>query len=388
MKRIAFMVQPGEEGWLGGLNYRRNLLQAVLSNPDRRIEPVLVVHPAIAPAQFAGFPDLEIIRSSLASGSHLARRFGRVARRLIHRDPTLEWLMRRQRIDALSHSVPAGSRSALPSIVWIADFQHLRMPQFFSVEERRQRDVVYMQMIRECTRVVLSSQDAASDFARFAPDARDKASVLHFVSGFESTGATIPEHELKARFGIERNYFHLPNQFWKHKNHALVIDALGILKRKGTKALVVATGKTEDYRNPDHFQQLLARARDLGVEDCFRALGVVSLPELKSLMFSAIALINPSDFEGWSTSVEEAKSLGLKVILSDIPVHIEQAPRFARYFAAGSAEELADAMSEAMREHDPGALERARQVATEDLPARVRRFGRAYEDIAIQSLSG
>ena len=43
-----------------------------------------------------------------------------------------------------------------------------------------------------------------------------------------------------------------------------------------------------------------------------------------SLTYNCKLFINPSFFEGWSTTVEEAKALGSKIILSNIPVHIEQ----------------------------------------------------------------
>jgi len=41
-------------------------------------------------------------------------------------------------------------------------------------------------------------------------------------------------------------------------------------------------------------------------------------------MKKSIAIIQPSLFEGWSTVVEDAKSLGKNIIVSDINVHIEQ----------------------------------------------------------------
>ena len=43
-------------------------------------------------------------------------------------------------------------------------------------------------------------------------------------------------------------------------------------------------------------------------------------------MYHSIALINPSKFEGRSSTVEQGKSMGEKIILSTIPVHKEQKP--------------------------------------------------------------
>jgi glycosyltransferase involved in cell wall biosynthesis len=49
-------------------------------------------------------------------------------------------------------------------------------------------------------------------------------------------------------------------------------------------------------------------------------------------MKNSLAVINPSMFEGWSTTVEEAKLFGKTVVLSDIAVHREQSPVNGIYF--------------------------------------------------------
>lgn len=53
---------------------------------------------------------------------------------------------------------------------------------------------------------------------------------------------------------------------------------------------------------------------------------IVPFADVLALNAAADAVINPSFFEGWATSVEEAKCLGTPLILSDLPVHREQAP--------------------------------------------------------------
>ena len=66
-----------------------------------------------------------------------------------------------------------------------------------------------------------------------------------------------------------------------------------------------------------------------------------------------MALINPSRFEGWSTTVEEAKSFGVPLILSDIDVHHEQAGEAARYFGLDDPATLADALCKALQTAAP-----------------------------------
>ncbi|WP_448658003.1 glycosyltransferase family 4 protein [Sphingomonas sp. CJ99] len=384
MIRVGFVIADRSTGWLGGLNYRRNLISAILSVPDRRIEPVLMVPPDQPPEMLAGFPAVEVVRTPLADPQSVMRKAGKVSRRLIGRDLALERLMTAHRIDLLSHSGTLGPASRWPSLNWIPDFQHVRMPQFFSPAECADRDGQFRRLIDGSRRILVSSADAGGDLLRFAPDAADKVSVLHFVSGFESAGPVVPVAELQQRFGFDEPYYHLPNQFWAHKNHALVIEALGILATRGPVPLVLCTGKTEDSRNPDHFPRLMARAAELGVADRFRPLGIVSLAELGSLMLGARALINPSNFEGWSTTVEESKSLGLPIILSDIPVHLEQAPPHGRFFQADSAESLADAMAAEWSATRDRAAARAEAEAA--MPRRVQAFGAAFQSIVLGAI--
>src|SRR5690606_17136877 len=127
------------------------------------------------------------------------------------------------------------------------------------------------------------------------------------------------------RYGLPPTYFFLPNQFWSHKNHATVIEALALLKARGRAVTVAASGNPVDPRDPAHFERLTARAAALGVDDLFRPLGLIPYADIALLMRGSAALINPSLFEGWSTTVEEAKATGTPMILSSLDVHREQA---------------------------------------------------------------
>ena len=387
LKRVAFCMQANPNNWLGGLSYFRNLFTAICANDGRRIEPVLLAYPELHQNNLIGFPDIEVIRSPLVAPRHPLRLAGRLFFDVVNRDLSLEALLRKHRLDAMSHSTVTGRSSKTASISWIPDFQHIRMPQYFNQSEIQERNKQFRRLANESHRIIVSSNDALRDFAAFAPDAVDKARVLQFVSCPGVGSQILPLDQLNKFYGVDRPYFHLPNQFWTHKNHAVVIEALSILKKRDINVLVLATGNTLDHRDPLHFGRLTERAKQLGVDDRFRTLGIVPLPVLHSLMRNAIALINPSNFEGWSTTVEESKSLGLPIVLSDIPVHIEQAPPFGRYFKAGSAEDLAEALEKSLQEIDPLMKKRALQMAAVELPGRIKQFGRAYDEIAMAAIA-
>src|SRR5574337_1197666 len=53
-----------------------------------------------------------------------------------------------------------GGHFPCPWIGWIPDFQHKRMPQYFSAENLRYRDESFQRVVREASHIVVSSQDA------------------------------------------------------------------------------------------------------------------------------------------------------------------------------------------------------------------------------------
>ena len=69
-------------------------------------------------------------------------------------------------------------------------------------------------------------------------------------------------------------------------------------------------------------------------------MGVIPREHQLGLMKHSLAVIQPSKFEGWSTVVEDAKSLQKQILLSNIPVHVEQMGDSAYYFEPDSAEQL------------------------------------------------
>ena len=385
--RDRTLIRVGLElgaSWLGGVNYYRNLLDAIFTLQDRQIEPVLLLGERADADILSVFPHLEVIRSGWLD--RLTPRWigRRVWQQAFATDPFVERILRSHRIDVLSHSGVLGRRSSIPTIGWIVDFQHRQLPQLFSASERSYRDRNFGLLCDHASRVILSSEDAQRALAAFRPSCIEKSRVLRFVAQPGLVGEPTDLSALKAHYSFDGPYFLVPNQFWSHKNHGLILDALAILKQRGELPLVISTGATADHRQPRYFDTLMLKARSLGVLDAFRVLGVIPRNDLVGLMINAIALINPSRSEGWSTSVEEAKSLGKRVILSDLAVHREQAPPDAIYVDPDDSIGLADSMRLVLTSVDPD-IDRARAMhARNALPGRVRDFARTYQEIVLE----
>ena len=189
--------------------------------------------------------------------------------------------------------------------------------------------------------------------------------------------------DVLAHYGLPLKFCYLPNQFWRHKNHQVVVDALTILRKRGCDVVVAATGSAEDPREPHYFKDMMTEVRDRGLGMNFRYLGMIPMDHVYALLRMSTALINPSCFEGWSTTVEEAKSFGVPMILSDIDVHREQTGGAARYFGINDSETLADHLSDVSQAAQPMAV----RDLLPDLDARVGAFAAEFVRAARDAVS-
>jgi glycosyltransferase involved in cell wall biosynthesis len=346
MTRIA-IPSIGGPGWMGGRNYLLNLLQSVAEIGSGTVEPVLCIgaNGDDDLAQAAATIDrASIIRDPIFDAANNSSRLRRAL--LTGCDDAAASLFGANAIDCVFE--PAryyGWRFPLPALAWIPDFQHRYMPELFSRAGWWKRDLGFRAQAASSRHFMLSSEDAQTDCERFYPSTKGRTSVVRFAVPLPAAleGSTL--QATRDRYSLPETYFFVPNQFWRHKNHSVVIDALAILKSRGMAVCVVATGHTADPRDPGHFDRLSARIQDAGISNQFRILGSIPYADVGALLQGCAALINPSKFEGWSTTVEEAKVLGIRMILSDLRVHREQASGMADYFLPDDAAALAGIMT-------------------------------------------
>jgi glycosyltransferase involved in cell wall biosynthesis len=199
----------------------------------------------------------------------------------------------------------------------------------FSLSDWLRRDLGFRTLIRAGRTIMLSSKTACDDLERFYPSARGRGHVVRFAIDLDTAAFVARGSEMRALYKLPEHYFFMPNQFWRHKNHGVILAALARLKAEGRLAEVppvILTGQAKDPRSPTYFDDLMTEAKSSGVDCHFRYLGLIPYDHVISLNAACHAMINPSRFEGWSTPIEEAKSLATLLLLSDIPIHREQAP--------------------------------------------------------------
>ncbi|MCB0478347.1 MAG: glycosyltransferase, partial [Crocinitomicaceae bacterium] len=193
--------------------------------------------------------------------------------------------------------------------------------------------------------IVFSSYTALEHYKKFYPKSTMEKYVIQFCSVIDFA---LPEKRaLEEKYGIDSPYFICSNQFWKHKNHELVFRALAFLKKQGSLNFkMIFTGKEEDPRNPEYFGEIKKFVLENQLSDDVSFLGFISREDQLGLMQNAMAVVQPSLFEGWGTVVEDAKTLGVQVLCSDIAIHHEQLEDSAYYFDSVDEKDLAEKMND------------------------------------------
>ena len=346
--RVAFTIVP-RRTWVGGYNYQSNLFAALNRYRQGEIAPVVFAGEQDDAADLealARIPGVETARSAVFD----RRRAGLAAALSLGLDYAAAAEFRERKVDVVFESARFfGWRLPYPAVAWFPDFQHQRLPQLFSPAARWQREFGFRVQIASGRIIMLSSESALRDFQELYPGAARRASVVRFATQPPPDLLTANPFEVIEQYGLPSRFFYLPNQFWRHKNHQVVIDALTILSKSGVDVVVVTSGSTNDPREPDYFNSIMRQVKVRGLEKNFRYLGIIPLPQVYALLRATAALINPSRFEGWSTTVEEAKSFGVPMILSDIDVHREQTADTARYFGIDDPAALANHLLHAVQ---------------------------------------
>ena len=352
--RVAFPSIPRRR-WAGGYNYQRNLFAALSRYCPGEIVPVVFASRKDDPAEVAAIsqiPDVEVAVSNVFDYEDRRSRLPSALLWGLDRPAAAE--LRAKRIDvAFEHARFFGWRLSVPAIAWLPDFQHGRLPQLFSTAAWWRRELCFRAQIMSGRHILLSSESALADLRKFYPRLTNDVSVARFATQPEAALLTTNPAEILTGYGLPPAYFYLPGQFWRHKNHQVVIDALTILKERGRDVVVAASGSAKGLRDADYFDNLMGQIKARGLGANFRYLGIIPLDHVYALLRMSVALINPSRFEGWSTTVEEAKSFGVPFILSDIDVHREQAGNKACYFGLDDPATLADQLWAALQTAGP-----------------------------------
>jgi glycosyltransferase involved in cell wall biosynthesis len=228
---------------------------------------------------------------------------------------------------------------------YIYDLQHKHLSHNFTAAEATARDIQFERVLNSAKSVVVNSHAVAEDIARFYGQCAAKLFVLPFAPAaitdwFEDCSLEIKDYNLPER------YFMICNQFWVHKDHITAFKAMKLLTAESADISLICTGAVSDYRHPEYWPGLLKWIDANGMSNRIRILGYIPKRHQIEIMKHALAVIQPSRFEGGpgGGAVYDAIGIGVPVIVSDIPVNREIPDDTVYFFSAGDFHDLSAKM--------------------------------------------
>jgi glycosyltransferase involved in cell wall biosynthesis len=268
---------------------------------------------------------------------------GNIKSLLLRKNIFIEEIISNFSLDAVYplQDYPLRTNTSVRLISWCADFQHKHYPQFFSLMQIVGRNIRTRLALRNNDDLVLSSHDAYNDLTKFFRVPKGlKIHIFHFVSVIDNLEDNRIEN-LRSKYNLPESYFLISNQFHKHKNHRVLLLALAKLKENGIIKHFAITGKFPNSEDSPYLAELHKIINENYLHSQINFLGVIPRNDQLQIMKYSQAVIQPSLFEGWSTVIEDAKSLQVPVIASKLNVNIEQLGDLGIYFDPNNPDELA-----------------------------------------------
>lgn len=364
---IGFEVMRGSgASWQGGAIHFANWMHAlhINLNEETRLLLVQAVHGTPPPPELVPlaqgvvmYPTLKRLSANWA--------FNHVRRKVFKSALLPDRVLREQGVDVLICGV-LERRTNLPTLALLTDFQHRHLPEYFDASEIAWRDSEFRKTAERATLLLVSGESVRADLERFAPAFANKVRIVPPISYIPDEIYARPSQEFVQSYSLPKKFIYLPNQFWRHKNHLLAFEAVRRLKERGENVFVVCTGYGNDSRSLLYFSEILQTISRLGIRDQIILLGSVPREDVFALVRQAAFVLNPSRFEGYGLSLDEARSIGKRALVSDLAAHREQNAPCIEYFNPTDPDDLVAKMSAQWTATRPGpdeALEAAARAA-------------------------
>jgi glycosyltransferase involved in cell wall biosynthesis len=217
--------------------------------------------------------------------------------------------------------------TAVPYVMAVHDLQHRLQPEFPEVSangEWESREYTFRNGTRLATLVLADSEVGREDILNFYEPhgvTPDRVKVLPYLpaSYLVSDVSDSEQQRVRTTYQLPERYLFYPAQFWPHKNHTRIVQALGLLKQEyGADITMVFCGSHSGDIRERTFQEVMSMASRAGLDQTIRYAGGVPNEDMSGLYAGAVALVMPTFFGPTNIPVLEAWAYGCPVLTSDI----------------------------------------------------------------------
>ncbi len=303
---IAFDAKRITNNATGLGNYSRFVLEALTEyRPENRY---LLYSPSIGRPEL--YRELLEHRSVQLHTPHRALAFLGGS---LWRNYSIPRLVREAKVDlfhGLSNELPLGLYRAqrVGTVVTIHDLAFIRYPQYYKPIDRLLYRRKYGASARAADHVITVSEQTRRDVIDIFGVEEERVTTVY--QGCSERFAQIqPEEVAAARQALRlpQRYMLFVGSIEERKNLLLAVEALAQLQDK--ELHLVAVGRRTPY-----VQQVLDRARRLGVTSRLHLLHQVGSTYLPGIYGGAEVFVYPSRFEGFGIPIIEALNAGVPVI--------------------------------------------------------------------------
>ncbi|HXM98295.1 MAG TPA: glycosyltransferase family 1 protein [Candidatus Dormibacteraeota bacterium] len=236
----------------------------------------------------------------------------------------------------------------VPAIVAVHDLMHRyerRFPEVSSWGRFRFRET-YLRAVCRDARGILTDSELGKRMVHESYGAPlEKIVVLPYASRLaEAYGAC---HAIREKYALPEKYLFYPAQFWKHKNHLRLLQAVAQVRQKFPDVSLVLTGAKQG-----RFAEIEKAASRLGLRRNVVFPGYVPDDDLFQMFREARGLIMPTFFGPTNIPPLEAFALGCPVAASRVYAMAEQVGDAGLLFDPNSVGELASCIERLWSEDD------------------------------------
>jgi glycosyltransferase involved in cell wall biosynthesis len=206
-------------------------------------------------------------------------------------------------------------------IITVWDLCHRDYPEFPEVsfnKEFERREILYTKALKKAVAIITDSETGKQNIIRRYVIDQDRVYTLPFLPSVNVYNENNIDVKEKYRINTEY-YIYYPAQFWAHKNHVYIIDAIAILKNKGIYLTAMFSGSDKG-----NLKYVLEYAKRMNVSDLVKYIGFAPEDEIYSLYKNALAIVMPTYFGPTNIPPLEAFEIGVPVIYPDLPGLKEQ----------------------------------------------------------------
>jgi glycosyltransferase involved in cell wall biosynthesis len=282
----------------GNETYMRQLVRGLSEDQSQNQYNLLYAHPA-----------------ALSHGQADGRfRFSRIPKNPIARIcMALPRLLRRTRPQIFHCQYVQPPFVNTKTVLSIHDLAHEHFPEFFHPVEAFRMKTLVRWSARRADRIMTISEFSASDIAQRFNIPRERITVAYLAASpeFHPRDKDECREHLARRYGINFPFILYVGRIQARKNLPRLVEAYAHLRKQGIDVKLVLVGK-KDWQS----EQLLARIKELRLQDCITFPGFVSFDDLPLFYNAAEAFVFPSFFEGFGLPVVESMASGVPTITS------------------------------------------------------------------------